>query len=92
MFHQEVGVSGLPSWVTLPLVFLVTAITMTGFGEITGRAFREFAALDAYRWDIIGSILGTLAFTLVSSNAFAQLPKATPESVGMSTERLNRMR
>lgn len=32
-----------------------------------------------------------VAFTLVSSNAFAQLPKATPESVGMSTERLNRM-
>jgi len=32
-----------------------------------------------------------VAFTLVSSNAFAQLPKATPESVGMSTDRLNRM-
>ena len=31
-----------------------------------GRAFREFKALDAYRWDIIGSILGTLAFTLIS--------------------------
>jgi hypothetical protein len=39
---------------------------MTGFGEITGRAFREFKALDAYRWDIIGSIAGTLAFTIVS--------------------------
>ena len=39
---------------------------MTGLGEITGRAFREFTALNAYRWDIIGSILGTLAFTLIS--------------------------
>ena len=39
---------------------------MTGFGEITGRAFREFTALNAYRWDIIGSILGTLAFTFVA--------------------------
>jgi SAM-dependent methyltransferase len=50
----------------LPLVFLVVAITMTMFGEITGRAFREFKALDAYRWDIIGSIAGTLAFTAIS--------------------------
>ena len=61
IFFTEVTPSGLPSWVTLPLVFIVIAITMTGLGEITGRAFREFKALDAYRWDIIGSILGTLA-------------------------------
>jgi hypothetical protein len=66
IFFTEVTPSGLPSWVTLPLVFIVIAITMTGLGEITGRAFREFKALDAYRWDIIGSILGTLTFTLVS--------------------------
>jgi hypothetical protein len=66
IFFTEVTPSGLPSWVTLPLVFIVIAITMTGLGEITGRAFREFPALTAYRWDIIGSILGTLAFTLVS--------------------------
>ena len=66
IFFTEVAPTGLPTWVSLPLVFVVVAITMTGFGEITGRAFREFKALDAYRWDIIGSILGTLAFTLVS--------------------------
>jgi hypothetical protein len=66
IFFTEVTPSGLPSWVTLPLVFIVIAVTMTGLGEITGRAFREFSALNAYRWDIIGSILGTLAFTLVS--------------------------
>jgi SAM-dependent methyltransferase len=47
-------------------VFIVIAVTMTMLGEITGRAFREFTALNAYRWDIIGSILGTLAFTFVS--------------------------
>ena len=48
------------------LVFIVIAVTMTGFGEITGRAFREFSALNAYRWDIIGSISGTVLFTVVS--------------------------
>jgi hypothetical protein len=66
IFFTEVKPTGLPTWVSLPLVFIVCAVTMTGFGEITGRAFREFKALDAYRWDIIGSILGTLLFTLVS--------------------------
>ena len=66
IYFTEVRPSGFPAWVTLPLVFIVIAVTMTGFGEITGRAFREFTALNAYRWDIIGSILGTLAFTLVA--------------------------
>ncbi len=66
IFFTEVRPTGLPTWVSLPLVFIVIAITMTGLGEITGRAFREFTALNAYRWDIIGSILGTLAFTLIS--------------------------
>jgi hypothetical protein len=66
IFFTEVRPTGLPTWVSLPLVFIVIAITMTMLGEITGRAFREFTALNAYRWDIIGSILGTLAFTLVS--------------------------
>jgi hypothetical protein len=66
IFFTMVQPTGLPTWVSLPLVFIVIAATMTGFGEITGRAFREFGALDAYRWDIIGSILGTCAFTVVA--------------------------
>ncbi len=66
IFFNDVSPTGLPGWVSLPLVFIVIAGTMTGFGEITGRAFREFAALDAYRWDIVGSIAGTLLFTFVS--------------------------
>jgi len=66
IFFNDVSPTGLPGWVSLPLVFIVVATTMTGFGEITGRAFREFTALNAYRWDIIGSIAGTLIFTFVS--------------------------
>lgn len=66
IFFTEVRPTGLPTWVTLPLVFLVVALAMTSLGEITGRAFVEFTALDAYRWDIVGSIGGTLLFTLIS--------------------------
>ncbi len=66
IFFTEVRPTGAPTWVSLPLVFVVVAATMTLLGEITGRAFREFTALTAYRWDIVGSIAGSLAFTLVS--------------------------
>ena len=66
IFFTEVRPTGLPTWVTLPLVFLVVAFAMTLLGEITGRAFLEFTALDAYRWDIVGSLSGTLFFTLVA--------------------------
>ncbi len=66
IFFTEVRPTGAPTWVSLPLVFVVVAVTMTLLGEITGRAFREFTALTAYRWDIIGSILGTLSFTIIS--------------------------
>ncbi len=66
IFFTSVKPTGLPAWVSLPLVFLVIAATMTAFGEIAGRAFAQFPALHAYRWDILGSISGTLAFTLLS--------------------------
>ena len=66
IFFTEVKPTGLPTWVTLPLVFRVVAFAMTLLGEITGRAFLEFTALDAYRWDIVGSLSGTLLFTLVA--------------------------
>lgn len=66
IFFTEVRPTGLPTWVTLPLVFLVVALAMTSLGEITGRAFNEFTALDAYRWDIVGSLSGTLLFTFVA--------------------------
>ena len=71
IYFTTVTPTGLPTWVSLPLIFVVVAGTMTMFGEITGRAFREFSALNAYRWDIIGSILGTLSFTLI---AFLRAP------------------
>ncbi|MGA0978381.1 MAG: spermidine synthase [Candidatus Nanopelagicales bacterium] len=66
IFFTEVTPTGLPTWVTLPLVFLVVAFAMTLLGEITGRAFLAFTALDAYRWDIVGSLSGTLLFTFVA--------------------------
>jgi hypothetical protein len=58
--------SGAPIWVMLPVVFLCTAIVMALIAEEAARMFTRFRALEAYRLDILGSILGIGAFTLIS--------------------------
>jgi hypothetical protein len=63
--------SGLPIWVTLPAIFVAVAAVMMTIGEGVGRAFVEFEPLHAYRLDIMGSIAGIAAFTLLS---FAGVP------------------
>jgi hypothetical protein len=63
--------SGLPIWVTLPAVFVAVAAVMLTVGEGVARAFVEFEPLRAYRLDILGSIAGIVAFSLLS---FAGVP------------------
>jgi hypothetical protein len=50
--------TGLPLWVTLPVIFLCTATVMALIAEGAGRAFARFSPLDAYRLDILGSLPG----------------------------------
>ena len=63
--------SGPPRWLVLPLVFIATAAVMACLGEGVARSFARMANLDAYEFDLIGSILGVLLFSLLS---LAQLP------------------
>jgi hypothetical protein len=58
--------SGPPTWVTLPFVFLAVALVMATIGEGVARTFIRFRPLDAYRLDILGSIAGIVAFSLLS--------------------------
>src|SRR5271157_3758959 len=58
--------SGPPTWVTLPIVFLAVAAVMATIGEGVARTFIRFRPLDAYRLDIVGSIAGIAAFSLLS--------------------------
>ena len=53
------NMTGLPTWVTLPAVFLAVAGVMEMIAEGVARTFVEFTPLEAYRWDISGSILGS---------------------------------
>ncbi len=66
LYFKGVHPSGLPAWVTLPVIFLAVATVMGGLGESVGRLFGCFPALRAYRLDLIGSLVGIASFTLLS--------------------------
>lgn len=58
--------TGLPPWLTLPIVFLSVAGLMAMIAEGVGRQFVAFEPLEAYRLDIAGSLLGIIGFSIVS--------------------------
>jgi len=66
LFFGEFQRSGLPIWATLPVIFVVAALVMAMIAEGVARTFVTFAPLEAYRLDILGSIAGIAAFSLLS--------------------------
>jgi hypothetical protein len=58
--------SGLPLWLTLPVLFLGVAGVMMLIAEGVARTFRQFPPLEAYRLDILGSLAGIIAFSVLS--------------------------
>jgi SAM-dependent methyltransferase len=58
--------TGPPPWIALPIIFAAVAATLMGPAEIVGRCFKDLKPLDAYRLDIVGSLLGIGAFTGLS--------------------------
>jgi hypothetical protein len=66
LYFTAVKTTGLPEWVTLPAIFLLTAVIMAGIGKITADLFRLLPSLDAYRYDLLGSITGSLSFAVLS--------------------------
>jgi hypothetical protein len=58
--------SGPPAWVVLPLVFAAVAVCVLGPAQLVGRSFRELEALDAYRLDLLGSLVGIASFTALA--------------------------
>ena len=71
IYFGSVSTTGPPSWITLPIVFAGSALIMAMIGQGVGKQFARFEALEAYRLDILGSILGIVAFSVVS---FLSLP------------------
>jgi spermine/spermidine synthase len=74
--------TGLPPWLTLPVLFLGVAAVMALIGQGVARTFRLFPPLEAYRLDILGSLAGILAFSILS---FLGAPPVVWGAVGALT-------
>jgi hypothetical protein len=71
LYFGRLEADGTPIWVTLPVIFLAVAGTMALLAEGVARTFARFEPLEAYRLDIVGSIAGIAAFSVL---AFLGLP------------------
>lgn len=58
--------TGLPAWILLPLVFCATAASLATVAHGVAVRFARFPALEAYRLDILGSILGIVVFSALA--------------------------
>ncbi|GGS16095.1 hypothetical protein Snoj_30170 [Streptomyces nojiriensis] len=66
IYFTSVNTTGFPEWATLPAIFLLTAVIMMVIGKITADFFRRLPPLDAYRYDLLGSLTGSVSFALLS--------------------------
>jgi SAM-dependent methyltransferase len=71
IYFTAMRVAGPPAWLALPVIFLLVAVILAGPAEMVGRCFAGLEPLTAYRYDLIGSLLGIGVFTLMS---FLRLP------------------
>src|SRR3954454_12450069 len=66
IFFTALHTTGPPAWLVLPLVFLLSAAILAGPGEVVGRCFADLPSLTAYRWDLVGSLVGIVLFSALS--------------------------
>ena len=66
IYFTSLQATGPPAWLVLPVVFVVVALVIAGPAEIVGRCFAGLTPLTAYRWDLIGSLIGIGGFTVLS--------------------------
>jgi SAM-dependent methyltransferase len=66
IYFTSLAVSGPPAWVALPVVFVLVATILAGPAELVGRCFARLQPLVAYRFDLVGSLLGIVAFSALS--------------------------
>jgi SAM-dependent methyltransferase len=66
LYWTSLSTSGPPAWLILPVIFTAAAIVLMGPAELVGRCFPELGRLEAYRYDLIGSLTGIGLFTALS--------------------------
>ncbi|WP_219470192.1 spermidine synthase [Nonomuraea rhizosphaerae] len=66
LYWTSLQTSGPPAWLILPVIFCAAALVLMGPAELVGRCFPELSRLEAYRYDLIGSLTGIAVFTALS--------------------------
>jgi hypothetical protein len=66
IYFTSLSTTGPPAWLVLPVIFVLVAACLAGPAEVVGRCFADLRPLTAYRWDLVGSLIGILSFTLMS--------------------------
>ena len=66
IYFTSLQTSGPPAWAVLPLIFVLVAAVLAGPAEVVGRCFSSLTPLTAYRWDLVGSVIGIASFTALS--------------------------
>jgi hypothetical protein len=60
------GWPAVPKAISLTVIFVLSFFTMAAIAQGVARIFVRFEALDAYGLDILGSLLGIAAFSILS--------------------------
>ncbi|QNE20936.1 spermidine synthase [Kribbella qitaiheensis] len=66
IYFTSLNTTGPPVWVILPIIFIAAAVVLAGPAELVGRCFADLPRLTAYRFDLIGSLIGIISFTALS--------------------------
>ncbi|WP_271217213.1 spermidine synthase [Streptosporangium carneum] len=66
LYWTSLTTTGPPPWLILPVVFAAAAIVLMGPAELVGRCFPALERLEAYRYDLVGSLTGIGLFTALS--------------------------
>ena len=65
-FVGWLGLPALPMWLELPVLFAGAVVVMAAIAQGVARTFLTFPSLEAYRLDILGSIVGIASFSVLS--------------------------
>ncbi|HET6742424.1 MAG TPA: spermidine synthase, partial [Kribbella sp.] len=66
IYFTSLNTTGPPVWVILPIIFVAVAVVLAGPAELVGRCFANLPRLTAYRFDLVGSLIGIITFTALS--------------------------
>jgi SAM-dependent methyltransferase len=66
IFFNEPTITGPPREVVLPVIFVTVATLLMFITDGVARTFRTFPPLEAYKLDLVGSVLGILGVTALS--------------------------